>query len=142
MRYRGQAFEIEAILSAADVASGNVSAMAEAFHREHELVYEHCDRDAAVQIVNLRLVVVGMSPKPTFPKYNLTVEPATPERSVEVFTGGQLRSVSLFRREALRPGFTFEGPAIVVQSDCTSCVPEGLSGDVDVYGNLVLHLNH
>ena len=142
MRYRGQAFEIEAILSAADVASGNVSAMAEAFHREHELVYEHCDREAAVQIVNLRLVIVGMSPKPTFPKHNLTVEPATPERSVEVFTGGQLRSVSLFRREALRPGFTFEGPAIVVQSDCTSCVPEGLSGDVDVYGNLVLHVNH
>ena len=93
MRYRGQAFEIEAILSAADVASGNVSAMAEAFHREHELVYEHCDREAAVQIVNLRLVIVGMSPKPTFPKHNLTVEPATPERSVEVFTGGQLLSL-------------------------------------------------
>ena len=35
MRYRGQAFEIEAILSAKDVASGDVTAMAEAFHREH-----------------------------------------------------------------------------------------------------------
>ncbi len=142
MRYRGQAFEIEAILSAKDVASGDITAMAEAFHREHELVYEHCDRDAAVQIVNLRLVIVGMSPKPVFPKRNLTVKPATPERSVEVFTGGRLTSVSLFRREQLHPGFTFDGPAIVVQSDCTSCVPEGLSGNVDAYGNLVLHANH
>ena len=142
MRYRGQAFEIEAILSAKDVASGDVTAMAEAFHREHELVYEHCDRDAAVQIVNLRLVIVGMSPKPIFPARNLTVQPATPERSVEVFTGGRLTSVSLFRREQLHPGFTFDGPAIVVQSDCTSCVPEGLSGNVDAYGNLVLHADH
>ena len=142
MRYRGQAFEIEAILSAKDVASGDVTAMAEAFHREHELVYEHCDRDAAVQIVNLRLVIVGMSPKPIFPERNLTVQPATPERSVEVFTGGRLTSVSLFRREQLHPGFTFDGPAIVVQSDCTSCVPEGLSGNVDAYGNLVLHADH
>ena len=142
MRYRGQAFEIEAILSAKDVASGDVTAMAEAFHREHELVYEHCDRDAAVQIVNLRLVIVGMSPKPIFPEHNLTVQPATPERTVEVFTGGRLASVSLFRREQLHPGFTFDGPAIVVQSDCTSCVPEGLSGNVDAYGNLVLHADH
>ena len=142
MRYRGQAFEIEAILSAKDVASGDVTAMAEAFHREHELVYEHCDRDAAVQIVNLRLVIVGMSPKPIFPERNLTVQPATPERSVEVFTGGRLTSVSLFHREQLHPGFTFDGPAIVVQSDCTSCVPEGLSGNVDAYGNLVLHADH
>ena len=142
MRYRGQAFEIEAILSAKDVASGDVTAMAEAFHREHELVYEHCDRDAAVQIVNLRLVIVGMSPKPIFPARNLTVKPATPERSVEVFTGGRLTSVSLFRREQLHPGFTFDGPAIVVQSDCTSCIPEGLSGNVDAYGNLVLHADH
>ena len=142
MRYRGQAFEIEAILSAKDVASGDVTAMAEAFHREHELVYEHCDRDAAVQIVNLRLVIVGMSPKPIFPERTLTVQPATPERSVEVFTGGRLTSVSLFRREQLHPGFTFDGPAIVVQSDCTSCVPEGLSGNVDAYGNLVLHADH
>ena len=142
MRYRGQAFEIEAILSAKDVASGDVTAMAEAFHREHELVYEHCDRDAAVQIVNLRLVIVGMSPKPIFPARNLTVQPATPERSVEVFTGGRLTSVSLFRREQLHPGFTFDGPAIVVQSDCTSCIPEGLSGNVDAYGNLVLHADH
>ncbi len=142
MRYRGQAFEIEAILSAKDVASGDVTAMAEAFHREHELVYEHCDRDAAVQIVNLRLVIVGMSPKPIFPERNLTVQPATPERSVEVFTGGRLTSVSLFRREQLHPGFTFDGPAIVVQSDCTSCIPEGLSGNVDAYGNLVLHADH
>ena len=142
MRYRGQAFEIEAILSAKDVASGDVTAMAEAFHREHELVYEHCDRDAAVQIVNLRLGIVGMSPKPIFPERNLTVQPATPERSVEVFTGGRLTSVSLFRREQLHPGFTFDGPAIVVQSDCTSCVPEGLSGNVDAYGNLVLHADH
>ena len=142
MRYRGQAFEIEAILSAKDVASGDVTAMAEAFHREHELVYEHCDRDAAVQIINLRLVIVGMSPKPIFPERKLTVQPATPDRSVEVFTGGRLTSVSLFHREQLHPGFTFDGPAIVVQSDCTSCVPEGLSGNVDAYGNLVLHVDH
>ena len=64
MRYRGQSFEIEAFLDPQDVKTGDIVAMAESFHAAHEQIYTHADRDAPVQIINLRLVAMGKSPKP------------------------------------------------------------------------------
>ena len=66
MRYKGQSFEIEAFLDADAVEAGDVEALEEAFHATHELIYTHADRAAPVQIVNLRLVALGRTPKPRF----------------------------------------------------------------------------
>jgi N-methylhydantoinase A len=44
----------------------------------------------------------------------------------------------VFARASLAPGQTFEGPAIVTQSDCTSCIPGGFRARVDAYRNLIL----
>ena len=35
-------------------------------------------------------------------------------------------------------GRDIEAPAIVTQSDCTTCIPVGFTGRVDAYGNLIL----
>ncbi len=140
MRYRGQSYEIECTLNAADIQAGNVEGMAESFHREHELVYEHADRQAPVQIINLRLVIVGTSPKPTFPASDLVPGEAVARQHMDVFVDGQSRSVPVFAREALTPGQHLSGPCVVAQSDCTTCVPGGFSGQVDAYGNLILDL--
>ena len=48
------------------IESGDISALAECFHSTHEQIYTHADRDAPVQIINLRLVALGQSPKPRF----------------------------------------------------------------------------
>lgn len=52
MHYRGQSFEIEVPLEAAAVEGADVEAIAEAFHRTHESIYDFCDRDAPAQIMN------------------------------------------------------------------------------------------
>jgi len=140
MRYRGQSFEIECVFDSADVDGGSVYGMADSFHREHERVYEHADREAAVQIINLRLVIAGMSPKPQFPKSELVQGDAVAESNIEVFIAGEIRSVPLYARESMSPGQRFTTPCVVAQSDCTTCVPDGLSGRVDAYGNLILTL--
>ena len=140
MRYRGQSYEIEAELNADDVNNGNVNGIAESFHREHEQVYEHADRDAAVQVINLRLVIIGASPKPQFPESELVDTAAEPARHIEVFMNGERRAVPLYARTAMKPGQHFAGPAVIAQSDCTTCVPGGLAGRVDAYGNLILTL--
>jgi N-methylhydantoinase A len=44
----------------------------------------------------------------------------------------------VFARSALAPGQTLEGPAVVTQSDCTTCIPDGFRGRVDAYRNLIL----
>ena len=144
MRYRGQSYEIETEIDPGHVARGDAAGIAEAFHRRHEQVYEHADCEAAVQVINLRMVIVGSSPKPDFPesaRMDATPEPA---RHLQVFIDGARRQVPLYMRTDLVPGHRFAGPAVVAQSDCTTCVPGGLHGEVDGFGNLILtpHRRH
>ena len=138
MRYRGQSYEIETEIDPEHVAQGDLDGIAEAFHRRHEQVYEHADRDAAVQVINLRMVIVGWSPKPRFPESRRVDEVPEPRRRLRVFMDGAVREVPLFVRTDLVPGHRFSGPAVVAQSDCTTCVPAGLGGEVDGFGNLIL----
>ena len=138
MRYRGQSYEIETEIDPTHVARGDVASVAEAFHRRHEQVYEHADRDAAVQIINLRMVIVGWSPKPRFPESRRVDGVPEPRRHLQVFMDGVPRRVPLYVRADLVPGHRFAGPAVVAQSDCTTCVPGGLGGEVDGFGNLIL----
>ena len=138
MRYRGQSYEIETEIDSNHVAAGDLAGIAEAFHRRHEQVYEHADREAAVQIINLRMVIIGSSPKPEFPESERVVAAPAPARHVRVFMDGASRRIPLYIRAELVPGHCFPGPAVVAQSDCTTCVPDGLDGEVDGFGNLIL----
>jgi N-methylhydantoinase A len=139
MRYRGQSFEIEVPLEEGWLRDGDLDSMAAAFHDKHLAVYDFDDAGAAVQIVNLRLVVSGATPRPPERVVAAAIErPAPPERQVRVFLDGGWCEASLFRRQALEAGHRFEGPAIVTQDDSTVCIPPGFSAMVDPHLNLVL----
>jgi N-methylhydantoinase A len=140
MRYRGQSYEIECTLDAAHIAAGDVAGMAESFHAEHEQVYEHADREAPVQIINLRMVIVAESPKPRFPKADPVDGEAVPEQHIEMFVDGTAQPVPLYARDKLLAGQRFGSPCVIAQSDCTTCVPGGFTGRVDAYGNVILTL--
>jgi N-methylhydantoinase A len=124
MRYEGQSFEIEVPFEEAWVHEGNLKAIGEAFHAQHKRVYDYSDPVALVQLINLRMVVVGSNPKPTFPK--MAEHPGTP---------APLKQMEVY----FKPGNTFQGPAVIVQDDATSCVLDGYRGTVDGYGNIILH---
>ncbi|MEE8304772.1 MAG: hydantoinase/oxoprolinase family protein, partial [Candidatus Tectomicrobia bacterium] len=138
MRYRGQSFEIEVVLDAEHVVSANLGAMAEAFHQCHEQMYEYADRAAAVQVINLRLVIIGQSPKPHFPALPEMHQTPQPLKHLEVYLNGTTHTVPLYDRATLQPGQQFTGPAVISQNDCTTCVPDGFHGRIDPYGNMVL----
>jgi N-methylhydantoinase A len=140
MRYLGQSYEIETTFTADDVSSGRIAAMAEAFHATHERIYDHCDRKAPVQIINLRMVIVGQSPKPQFARQTLLSGNAKPKKEIEVYLDGKKINAPLYLREELKPGQTFSGPAVVAQPDCTTCVPHGFTGNIDEYGHIILKL--
>mgnify|MGYP004357852195 CR=1 FL=1 len=96
MRYRGQSFEIETLLNVDDIEAGNLSSLEEAFHVQHEKIYEHCDREAPIQIVNLRLVIAGTSPKPHFVEQSLSPKQAEPINKIEVFVAGKKKTTILY----------------------------------------------
>ena len=138
MRYAGQSFEIEAPLEAAWIETGDLDAIRRAFHARHHAIYDFHDAAAAVQVVNLRLVVVGATDPPPMPDEPRAEGTPTPERSVRAWLDGAWREVPLYLRAALHHGHAFAGPAIVAQEDSTAIIPAGFAATVDAQGNLHL----
>lgn len=140
IRYRGQSYEIDTPLEAIWIEEGDLQAIGGAFHRLHEQVYEHADEDAELQIINLRLIVTGQPAKPAFAPAVKATGPLRPGARVEVFHDGARHLADVHARADMAAGHRFDGPAIVTQDDCTTCVLGGYSGAVDDAGNLILRV--
>ena len=140
MRYRGQSFEVATPLQPEWAADGDLVAIAAAFHARHEQLFDHSDQSAPIQIINLRLVIAGATPKPTMLRKEARPGETSPQGMVQAFLDGAKAHVPFFRRADLLAGATFEGPAIIAQPDCTTCVPAGFDVAVDDFGNLVITL--
>ncbi|MFB9151250.1 hydantoinase/oxoprolinase family protein [Roseovarius ramblicola] len=128
MRYAGQSYEIETALEP-DWLS-DPARLATAFHETHRRIYDFDDPAGAIEIVNLRLSAIGVTPKPDFAEAITTTAHATPARQVQVHLNGA-RHIPLFERADLVAGATFDGPAVVCQEDTTLAIPEGARAHVD-----------
>ena len=64
----------------------NDKAIIAAFHARHAEIYSHADEKAAVQLVALRVVIAGRTPKPTFPERDATPIEASPGRTAPAST--------------------------------------------------------
>ena len=140
MRYRGQSFEIEVQLDHDWIVAGAMDAIAEAFHAAHEGIYDFCDRESPVQIINLRLVMSGATTKPRFKTLPPGSGQPKPEKILRVFFDGGWHEVPLYRRADLQAGHAFRSPAVVAQDDTTACIPPGFAARVDATGNILLTL--
>ncbi|MEI6000005.1 hydantoinase/oxoprolinase family protein [Paraburkholderia bengalensis] len=142
MRYKGQSFEIDTPLDAAWLACGDLGALAEAFHREHERLYGHRDMRATVQVIALRLVISAATPKPVPVPVAAGEGAPVSVGTIRVYMDGAFHDAALYRRADLKAGEQFDGPAVVAQDDCTTSVLPGFRGRVDCFGNLVFTLVH
>lgn len=136
MRYRGQSFEIEVALDEADLA--DASRIAARFHEEHRRIYGHADEEAPIQVITLRLVASGPTPKPRFPELPRAEGSPSMLGQVSAWVDGAETKAALVRRADLLAGHRFAGPAIVAQDDTTTVVPSGFAAEVDRFGNLHL----
>lgn len=131
MRYIGQAYELNVS------AGGDFVA---AFHGAHEKRYGYSDTKRSVEIVNLRIRAIGLTPKPALPK--IAKGAASSRNSLagerRVFFGGKALRTSVYDRAALRAGNRFRGPAIVAEYSATTILLPGWRARVDAYGNLVM----
>jgi N-methylhydantoinase A len=138
MRYKGQSFEIDTPLELAWLEARDIDALSEAFHREHARLYGHSDLKARIQVVALRLVIASVTPKPVLRPIEASGQAPVPDAAVKVWMDGAFREAALFHRTKLLAGQQIEGPAVIAQDDCTTCVVPGFMGRVDPYGNLIL----
>jgi N-methylhydantoinase A len=126
VRYRGQSYEIEVRLTARFAAD---------FHQAHRRAFGHCAPDAAIEVVNLRLR--AHVPGAAVARERLVrASRPTPTRRVEVLSGGRMRAVPVFAREAIGAGARISGPAIVTELSATAYVAPEFTLRADGLGNL------
>jgi N-methylhydantoinase A len=137
-RYEGQAYEIEVPLDLERFLREGTPEIADLHHSMHERIYAHADRASAIEVVNLRLRVIGRMPKPTSARLE-RAESAPMRCGVRaVYDEGGLERADVYARKDLRGGHRFGGPAIVDQDDTTVFVPSGMTVEVDEFGNLIV----
>ena len=59
-------------------------------------------------------------------------------RAHALFFDGATHRALLYDRAALLAGQRIEGPAVVQQDDCTTCILGGFTAEIDAYGNILM----
>lgn len=148
-RYKGQGYELR-VDTPPDFADGWKTAVADAFHREHERQYLRRFADTPVQLVNLRAVGTGRisagagpaaEREPGRDSTDSGLGPAPVDSCTAVFPAGDgwIRcDAAVYRRTGLISGTAIEGPAVVEQQDTTTVLPPDFRAMADRCGNLLI----
>ena len=136
-RYLGQSYEIEVPFRKARTLEG---ACLESFHRRHKRLYSYRHDRRPVEIVNLRVKAVAITPKIPLRRGSraASLDPRAIVRRQKILTGRGARDGAVFDRSKLGPGNALAGPALVIGPESTTFVPPGYGTVVDGYHNLII----
>jgi N-methylhydantoinase A len=141
-RYQGQSYELTVPVANGPVGHRTLTALAEAFGREHERTYGHrAGPDEPVEVVNVRLVAQGVPDHPHVPaRLEIDRSGSAPGTTRRVYFGPDVgwQTTPIFDRPDLATPRV--GPCIVEEYDATCVAPPGARASLDAYGNIVIEL--
>jgi len=134
MRYLGQWRS----LAVTAVANAPLEEAVARFHDEHEREFTYRREDAPVEIYQLGLRAIGVTPKPEFKPQELSgrAKQAQPyaTRPAKFDDHPELVATPVFDRAMLEPGHLIAGPAVIEQFDSTVLVPPDVNAEIDEWG--------
>jgi N-methylhydantoinase A len=144
LRYAGQEHTVKIKLDLAALGNGaNIGTVIASFHADHEKRYTFRLPDTVVELVNFHLMA-GASvekPKPQFRESKkLTLKDAHRGTRDVFFEHDGVQKALIYAADALEPGMTLVGPAIVQDSTSSMVLSPGHQLTVDAYGNLIIEL--
>ncbi len=120
------------------MAGDTVRRLTEDFYTVHDRVYGHSTR-GPIRIVNLRAVHQADAGHDAIDAFEAQPgEAVKGARRIVTAESGGFVDARVYDRSRLTPGTRFSGPAIVEQTDTTTVVEPGWSGEIDARGSLVL----
>jgi N-methylhydantoinase A/oxoprolinase/acetone carboxylase beta subunit len=136
-RYLGQSYEIDVPYRKARTAE---RAFLESFHSRHQKFYSYRHDRRPVEIINLRVKAVAVTPKIPLAEEpgRRTLDPKALIRKQPIFYGKAAAEGMVIDRSRLGPGNTLRGPALVIDPESTTFLPPGYAARVDGYSNLII----
>ena len=142
LRYHGQSFELSIAVPAGALTVADVGRLRAEFDAAHERAYGYAAPEDAVELVNVRLAAIGVTPRPRRaplpPGGRDAAKALKGTREVWFAEIGGWRNTNVLDRAKLLSGNVIGGPAIVEEHDASTLVHPGWEATVDQHGNLVV----
>jgi N-methylhydantoinase A len=142
LRYHGQSFELSITVPPGALTDADVRRLRGDFDAAHERAYGYAAPEDAVELVNVRLAAIGVTPRPRrAPLPEGGREPAGAlkgQREVWFAEARGWRKTAVLDRAKLRGGNVVAGPAIIEEHDASTLVHPGWEAAVHEHGNLLL----
>jgi N-methylhydantoinase A len=137
LRYAGQEYTLTiAMNSTADAAA--LQELEKAFHAAYHERYGHNNPTEQVEMVNLRVTALGVRPHPSSAAISgASVAPVAARDARTVFAG-DTHETPIYMRDEFGSGAQVSGPAIVLETGCTTLIPPGWQAVTSDRGHLVL----
>jgi N-methylhydantoinase A len=142
-RYRNQEHSVEIVLPDGRITAEQIKAIRQRFDTDYEREYTYT-LDTPVELVVYHLVALAEVDKlkpEKLPTTGRKVEDAVKmQREVDYVEAG-IHKATIYDGDALEPGMSFAGPAIIEEAGATTVIPPGLPCHVDDYGNYHIRTN-
>ena len=111
----------------------------DAFHRTHARRYGYADPARPTEVVAIRVIASGLTPKPSLPFDPPRSRRLPPPKTLrEARFAGRSWRTPTWRWEDLPSGVRGAGPAVIAGAEATVVVPPGFRFSLDGFGNVVL----
>jgi len=136
-RYLGQSYEIDVPYRKSRSLG---QSFLELFHRRHQQLYSYRHDRRPVEIVNVRIKAVAVTPKLPLVREPRAagLDPKALVKRQKIHTGRTVREGAVYDRSRLHHGNTVHGPALLIDPESTTFLPPGYEARVDPFLNLVI----
>jgi len=145
LRYVGQYHEVQLSVPWDTIAAFDLDTIKKEFHKEHNRLFGYSleEEDTEIEVINIRLRVLGKTEKPEFQKgqeKSVTLESALKEkRQVYIPETNDTREVPVYDGDLTLSNNTIEGPAVIEKVNTSIFVSESYSCLVDDYGSFIVY---
>jgi N-methylhydantoinase A len=139
LRYVGQEFTLQVPVTLDQLKSADRHGIRRAFDALYEHRYAHHSPDESVEMVNIRLAVIGKRPRLRFPSLTASGN-AKPVRERQVYLSDPAKPVAcpVYDRPSLGAGARIAGPALIQEHGTTTVLFERDVCEVAPSGELVI----
>jgi N-methylhydantoinase A len=136
-RYQNQEHSVEIVLPDGAITAEQIDAIRERFHTDYEREYTY-RLAAPVELVCYHLIAIAEVDKlkpEKLPTTGRKIEDAVKEHREADYVEAGIHRATIYDGDALEPGMSFVGPAIIEESGATTVIPPGLPCHIDEYGD-------